>query len=102
MNKYLRFKELKSESNGVEKFGVSFVDFSLVHNLKLNWDESSLKVRIDCEIIRAQSVSEGLVFFKIFESERNFISWRKEFAEFSKNQSMYFDLGIIEHLYDIN
>ncbi|MFM6948584.1 MAG: hypothetical protein ACKOWQ_06185 [Aquirufa sp.] len=96
MNKYLRFKELKSVSDGVEKFGVTFVNFSLVHNLKLNWDNQFMRARIDYQIHQSEGETVSIVFFKKFDSERHFIFWRKELADFSKNESMYFDLGINE------
>ncbi len=96
MNKYLRFKELKSVSEGVEKFEVTFVNFSLVHNFKLNWDEQFLRARIDYQIRQSDGETLSIVFFKKFDSERHFIFWKKEFSEFSKNESMYFDLGINE------
>lgn len=96
MNKYLRFKELKSTSDGVEKFGVTFVNFSLIHNFKLNWDEQFLRARIDYQMRESSGETISIVFFKKFDSERHFVFWKKEFAEFGKNESMYFDLGINE------
>ena len=96
MNKYLRFKELKSTIDGVEKFGVTFVNFSFVHNIKLHWDEQFLRARIDYQIRQFDGETLSVVFFKKFDSEKHFIYWKKEFGEFSKNESMYFDLGISE------
>jgi hypothetical protein len=96
MNKYLRVKEVKPCISGIEKFGVSFVNFSLVHNLSIQWDEHYTRARLEFKIHQSEGISESRILFKKFESEKQFIFWKKEFMEFSKNQNMYFDLGVNE------
>ncbi|MHA8066675.1 hypothetical protein V7S76_08325 [Aquirufa sp. ROCK2-A2] len=96
MNKYLRFKEVKSSNSGIEKFGVSFVNFSLVHNLSIQWDEQYTRARLEFKIHQSTDGPETRILFKKFDSEKHFIFWKKEFTEFSKNESMYFDLGVNE------
>jgi hypothetical protein len=93
MNKYLRIKEVKSSNAGIEKFGISFVNFSLVQNLTIHWDEQYSRARLEFKIYQSEGYFESRVFYKKFDSEKYFIFWKKELADFKKNESMYFDLG---------
>jgi hypothetical protein len=97
MNKYLRFKEVKSSHAGIEKFGISFVNFSLVHNLSIHWEDSYSRARLEFKIHHLEGSSELRVFFKKFDSEKHFIFWKKELTDFKKNENMYFDLGKSDH-----
>jgi hypothetical protein len=93
MNKYLRFKEVKSSNSGFDKLGISFVNFALVHNLTIQWDDRYVRARLEFKVHLSEGTSETRIIFKKFESEKQFILWKKDFTEFSKNQNMYFDLG---------